>query len=102
MLAGMLSGPRLYGDAMSMEIAAWNSLYHAMTRPGGRAAVLPGDAAADRWPSPGRTGAGWSASWCSASSAPCWRWRRPVLAGRVVDAIVAGGRRSPSCCGSRC
>ena len=82
--------------AMSMEVTAWMSLYHAMNaqedrRPFSRATLRRIAGVRPAAPRPaGRVPA------CSASSTAVLAVATPVLAGRVVDAIVdgddAGGR----------
>ena len=86
---------------MSMECTAWNSMYHAMhaqdeKRPFSRATLrrILGFAAPHRR----------QLTWFLLLSvvAAALAVATPVLAGRVVDAIVAAARPSASYCSSRC
>ena len=89
---GSAPGARREGKrTMSMEMVAWQLDVPRCARHRRETAVLDGHAAAHRWRSPGRTAVGSARSCCSAWSARCWRSPRPVLAGRVIDAIVNGG-----------
>ena len=87
---------------MDMEVTAWMSLYHAMNaqqdkRPFSRATLRRIAAFARPHRAPARAG-----SCCSAWSPRVLAVATPVLAGRVVDAIVDGADASARSSGWPC
>ena len=73
---------------MQMDFSHWMALESAMQGEPAAADASAGPRCGGSAASPGRTAGRWSRSWCSASSRAVLAVATPVLAGRVVDAIV--------------